>query len=81
VFAELSPYRFNKLALDGISVWMISPEDLIIRKLLWSKDSMSEMQIRDVENIFFMCEDLDVQYLQLWIKKLGLQEQYSRINK
>lgn len=73
--------RRKEIDVDGISVWMISPEDLIIRKLLWSKESMSEMQTRDVDNMLSMCDDLDGDYLRSWITKLGLQGQYDKVSK
>jgi len=76
-----SPYRvteFNRrrqVIIDGIPIWMVSPEDLILSKLFWAKDSKSEMQIGDVKNLL-TAHNLDVQYIQNWVGKLNLQEVY-----
>lgn len=50
----------------GTSVYFISPEDLILSKLLWQKESGSEIQLRDVESILKMQKRLDWKYLQKW---------------
>jgi hypothetical protein len=45
------------------------------------KDSMSEMQIRDVKNILKTVSDIDMDYIEEWIKKLGLEDIYREANK
>lgn len=42
----------------------ISPEDLILNKLLWHKESGSERQLEDVESIFKITKKLDLAYLK-----------------
>jgi 3-phosphoglycerate kinase len=58
--------------LAGFSVKVIAPEDLILRKLIWARESHSELQFRDVRNLLEMSEELDRTYLDRWIRKLGL---------
>ena len=48
---------------------MVSREDLVLAKLLWSRDTRSEVQMRDVRNL--AATDLDVAYMERWIPRLG----------
>ena len=55
-------------------VYFSSPEDLILNKLLWHKESGSEKQLEDVKSILKISgEILDRNYLETWAKKLDLQ--------
>lgn len=58
-----------------------SPEDLIISKLYWAKDSLSDLQIRDVQNMLKTVPDLDIGYIEKWVAKLGLDEVYRKADK
>ena len=66
--------RRRRIEVDGVPLWMISPEDLILYKCLWGRDSISEMQIKDVRNILEMANDLDMEYIEKWISKLELDD-------
>lgn len=57
--------RIPKMILSE-EVYFLSPEDLILSKLLWSKDSGSELQLGDVESIFKFQKRLDLKYLRKW---------------
>ncbi len=71
--------RKNQKYLDGIPIWVVSQEDLIISKLDWAKDSLSKIQLNDVKNIIESSENLDENYLQKWINELELNEVYSLV--
>lgn len=43
--------RRRLVHVDGHPLWMVSPEDLILSKLVWAKDSRSELQLRDVRSV------------------------------
>lgn len=64
------PYRqaeFSRrvlLELPGFHVWTASREDLILSKLVWAKDSGSELQLRDVKNL--LAGETDRKYLEEW---------------
>jgi hypothetical protein len=58
-------------------MWLVSAEDLIISKLLWAKESRSEMQIKDVANLMETVDDLDSKYIDNWVYKLGLEQIYK----
>lgn len=71
--------RRKEIDVEETKISIISPEDLILSKLNWAKDSFSEIQLRDVGNIRNMVEDLDIQYINEWVDKLGLQKIYARV--
>lgn len=52
-----------------------TPEDIILSKLLWGKDSESEKQFRDVVGVFDIWRpQLDVEYLKKWADEIGVRE-------
>ncbi len=63
----------------GREIWIISKEDLILSKLLWAKDSLSEMQFRDIKNL--IRSGFDEVYTEKWIDNLGISESYFRCKK
>ncbi|WKZ14648.1 nucleotidyltransferase domain-containing protein [Candidatus Jettenia sp. AMX1] len=58
-----------------------SPEDLILSKLFWAKESLSGMQIRDVRNLLKTIHNLDINYTEKWVRELGLEEVYNEVKK
>jgi hypothetical protein len=62
--------RRKRVAVDDQSMWMISPEDLVLSKLVWAKDSPSELQIRDVRAVIALQPQLDWVYLDRWAVRL-----------
>ncbi|HUK55468.1 MAG TPA: nucleotidyltransferase [Nitrospiria bacterium] len=71
--------RRRSIEFEGGRILVASPEDLILSKLDWAKDSRSEMQIRDVKNLL-QTPGLDRRYILKWVAKLGLQEVYQEAN-
>lgn len=59
----------------GFDVWLISKEDLIVSKLIWSRKSGSGRQIEDAAGI--MRNQYDEIYVENWVNCLGLSEQYE----
>lgn len=53
-------------------VWIIRKEDLVLSKLLWAKDSYSEIQMRDVCSVIRNPHDED--YIRDWAEKLEVTE-------
>ena len=62
--------RRQRITMEGFSTWITTKEDLIISKLLWAKDSLSELQLRDVKNLLATSSDSD--YLEKWTKELDV---------
>lgn len=68
--------------IKGKMVKFISPEDLIISKLIWSKKAGgSWRQIDDVKSVLAVQgKELDFDYLKLWIGKLGLEGEWVKLD-
>lgn len=62
--------RRKQITIDNYNTYIVSKEDLIISKLIWAKESHSEVQIKDIKNL--MSTGFDKSYLENWIQKLGL---------
>lgn len=71
-YRRLEFERRRKVSVDGHEVYVVSKEDLILSKLWWAKDSRSEMQLRDVQNL--LETGYDKEYLEHWLHELGLYE-------
>ena len=70
--------RRRQVDVDGVRLWLISPEDLVIRKLLWGRDGDSELQLRDVGNILAMADALDHAYIERWVQEFALEPWLER---
>ena len=57
---------------NGIDIFVVSAEDLLISKLIWIQDWQSAMQVEDIKNIFEL-PGLQLEYIKLWIEKLNLK--------
>jgi len=69
--------RRKKVLIKSSPMWFISPEDLVISKLSWARDSHSEMQLKDVRNLIATVNNLDLKYVDKWISQLGLEQIYK----
>lgn len=67
----------KEVLIDQCPMWMVSAEDLVISKLLWAKESHSEMQLKDVANLMETVDNLDLEYIDNWIRDLGLEQIYK----
>ena len=65
--------RRQKISIDDTLISVVSPEDLILSKLFWAKDSNSELQLRDVRAIKAAVKNIDDDYIKKWAKKLNLE--------
>lgn len=71
--------RRRTVTIAGQSVTIVAPEDLILSKLDWAKDSHSQMQLDDVRNLFRSVPDLDTDYLRHWADQLGLAALFHEV--
>jgi hypothetical protein len=66
------PYRIEEFRrrrrarVGDFEVSIAAPEDLILSKLVWAKDSRSETQLGDVRNLLASVPRLDDAYLRRW---------------
>jgi hypothetical protein len=63
--------RRRRVALGTIDTWIVSREDLVLSKLVWARDSASELQLRDVKQL--LAGSVDTDYLREWAPVLGVQ--------
>ena len=68
--------RRRAVRFAGIDTWIVSREDLILSKLLWSQESNSETQRRDVAALTHT--SLDWAYLRQWAGSLGISSDLER---
>lgn len=71
----------RSIVFEGQKIFIASPEDLILSKLFWARESLSEMQIRDVKNLFKTIHNLDRGYIEKWVHELELDEVYNEVKK
>jgi hypothetical protein len=68
--------RRRRVSSEGGAFFVAAPEDLILSKLDWARDTHSEIQMADVRNLLASVPDLDRDYLARWVERLGLDELY-----
>jgi hypothetical protein len=71
--------RRRGVSVAGQQVFLVSPEDLILSKLDWARESRSQMQLDDVRNLLRSVQGLDTEYLDRWADRLGLTTLYQEV--
>jgi hypothetical protein len=71
-FQKIAFSNRKKAAFSDFDVWIISREDLILSKLIWARDTHSEMQIRDVANM--LRNGFDENYIKHWAQELEIED-------
>ena len=71
--------RRRRAVVEGDVFFIVAPEDLIISKLDWARDSRSEIQLADVRNMLAADPGLDREYLVRWVNRLGLDSLYREV--
>lgn len=75
--AKLEFERRVPKTIASQTVYFISPEDLILSKLRWNKESESMKQLEDIESVLVIKKNLDMEYLKKWAMK---QETIETLN-
>ena len=78
-YRELEFRRRRSIMVESTEMSIVSIEDLIISKLLWAKDSLSEIQLGDIKNLLSRGREVDMQYVEKWVESLDLQDVYSKV--
>ena len=55
----------------------MSPEDLMLSKLLWSRETGSDVQLADVRNI--ASTPIDLRYMDEWSERLGVADAWRTV--
>lgn len=72
-FRDMEFSRRKQIDVEGTPVSIVAPEDLILSKLVWAKDSKSDLQLRDVREMLAEQTNLDKDYLDQWSEELGVK--------
>lgn len=74
--------RRKKVDFGDFAIWVISPEDLIVSKLEWTKAAGgSERQMADCRSVLLMNENLDAGYIDKWTHWLGINDLWKDLKK
>jgi hypothetical protein len=65
--------------IDQIDVFVASPEDVIIKKLLYYQEGRSEKHLEDIRGILANWT-LETRYLEKWIDGLNLRKEWNRVH-
>jgi hypothetical protein len=78
-YRRLEFERRRSVTVEGHSISVVAPEDLILSKLAWAKPSRSEVQLRDVRNLIACTPDLDWPYLERWAADLTVADLLAEV--
>jgi hypothetical protein len=74
--------RRQRAVVLGVDVWVASPEDVILSKLEWAKDSGSQQQRQDVLGVLQVQRGhLNREYLRRWAQELGVTDTLDELLK
>ena len=77
-FHQQAFLRRTAAQIDGVEVFALTPEDVIISKLDWAKRGESMRQIEDVAGVLKLQQDnLDRPYIEKCVQELGLATQWN----
>lgn len=85
VVQKQSPYRREEfgrrrnVSVDGVDIAIVAPEDLLLSKLDWARDTRSELQLGDARNLIVSVSDLDWGYVERWASELGLGDLLAEV--
>lgn len=72
--------RRHRINMKELSIWVTSPEDIILSKLEWARDSCSQQQFRDALGVAAVqWGGLDLDYLRRWAKELKVGESLQQL--
>jgi hypothetical protein len=71
--------RRKEIILADFHTWIVSREDLILSKLAWTKDSRSEIQLKDAGNL--LAPECDIDYLRSRAGLLSVRDLFEDLVK
>lgn len=79
VFEKTKFQRRQRKTIFGVEFWVISKEDLILSKLRWAAESLSERQFADVRAL--LDSGVDHPYIDEWLGREGLSGVWDEFEK
>ncbi|MBN1805654.1 MAG: hypothetical protein JW837_10415 [Sedimentisphaerales bacterium] len=74
--------RRQKSTIMALDIWVVSPEDVILSKLEWAKESKSSQQFQDALGVVVVqYGKLDKDYLYKWAKELQIETSLEQLLK
>lgn len=64
--------RRRKVDFFDKTIYVVSPEDLLISKVIWIQEYQSAQQTEDIKNLTVI-ENIDWSYIKKWVSKLNLK--------
>ncbi len=78
-YRKLEFSRRQVRSLADRDVFVVSPEDLFLSKLVWWKESDSAQQKTDLERLLADFGNLDLDYIDQWASRIGVAQQWEQI--
>lgn len=72
VFRKEEFSRRKKVDFFDKTIYVVSPEDLLLSKLIWIQDFQSAQQMEDIKNLAVI-DHLDWPYITKWLDQLNLK--------
>jgi hypothetical protein len=74
--------RRHEQNVFGERVFMPTPEDTIISKLLWYQEAQTDKHLNDARGVWEIQKDaLDQDYLDRWVSRLGLEAELEKVKR
>ena len=72
--------RRRRVDAMGQSLWVVSPEDVILSKLEWARGRGSDVQFSDALGVAIVhYRSLNLDYLGKWSKEIGVEDDLARL--
>jgi hypothetical protein len=77
IILKNEPYRITEferrrlIDFSDMKIYVVSPEDLLLSKIIWVQESLSSLQFDDIR-LLSSLDNLDRQYIDRWIEMLKL---------
>lgn len=71
--------RRQRVTIQNFSTWIVTAEDLIVAKLLWTPPSPTDIHMQDVRTL--LRAPVDVDYIESWVHRLGLDHLWAEAHR
>lgn len=82
-FEEFNVEEFERrqiFEVGNLQLSVVSPEDIVIAKLLWARAGQSERQLEDAAAVVrFQAENFDQSYVEKWVHRLELEQEWTSV--